>query len=65
MRTMFAEEVAMVSGGELTCTVEISKKDPKVECTGTLSEWAEAGKAVWDFLAASPITVPGIIERLS
>lgn len=63
MRSLTVDEVGAVTGGELECTVTLSK-DPSLSCTGSASDWAAAGKAVWNFLAASPVTVPGIIERI-
>lgn len=66
MRDLSRMDVSMVSGGmsELTCTVEVSLT-PSVSCTGTESAWINAGMKAWAFLAVSPFTVPGIIERLS
>lgn len=63
MRNLSFEEVSKISGGELECSVTISK-DPSLTCSGGWSDWVAAGGAVWDFLAASPFTVPGIIERI-
>ena len=51
------------SGGELTCTVTVSA-NPSASCTGSESDWIAAGAKVYYFLAASPFTVPGIIERI-
>lgn len=64
MRSLSFEELPMVSGGELECSVTISK-EPSLTCSGGVSDWVHAGKVVWYALAASPFTVPGIIERLS
>ncbi len=64
MRPLSLSDIETVSGAELVCTATVSK-DPSLSCTGTASDWVAAGKAVWDFLAASPITVPGILERIS
>lgn len=62
MHTLSNCEISKVSGGELNCTVTVSA-NPSASCTGGLSDWGSAVKSIWDFLAASPFTVPGIIER--
>lgn len=64
MRNLSLEEISEISGGELECSVTISK-DPSLTCSGGVSDWWAAGEMVWNFLAASPFTVPGIIERIS
>lgn len=64
MRSLCMEEVLEVSGGELECSVTLSK-DPSLTCSGGWSDWVAAGTFVWHALAASPFTVPGIIERIS
>ena len=63
MRSLSAVELSEVSGGELTCTVTVSA-NPSASCTGSESDWIAAGAKVYYFLAASPFTVPGIIERI-
>ncbi|UOV03600.1 hypothetical protein MUU77_17630 [Pseudoxanthomonas sp. F37] len=63
MRTLKMKELDCVEGGEMTCTVSVGT-DTSVSCTGTGADWGYAAKAVWSFLAVSPITVPGIITRV-
>jgi hypothetical protein len=63
MRNLSMDEVVAVSGGEMTCTASLGT-NTSVSCTGGVSEWAMVGKLAWKALAASPFTVPGIIERL-
>ncbi len=63
MRTLSMEERNDVSGGEMTCTVSVGT-DTSVSCTGNTGDWQQFGRAVWAFLAVSPITVPGIITRV-
>ena len=61
MREIKVEEVMAVGGGELSCSVGVPSG---VSCEGTLSDWKSAGGAVWDFLAASPFKVPGLLTRI-
>lgn len=64
MRSLNVDEMGSVGGGEMTCTASVGT-DTSLSCTGTASEWKQVGRAVWAFLAVSPITVPGIITRIS
>jgi hypothetical protein len=61
MRLLDQNEICQISGGEATCTVGVPSG---VSCTGTLSELGEVAVKAYAFLAISPFTVPGIIERL-
>lgn len=62
MRNLTMSESALVSGGELNCTITVGTTTT-ASCTGSESDWVAAAKKVYYFLAASPVTVPGIIER--
>ena len=63
MRSLSIEEISSIAGGELECSVTISK-DPSLVCSGGVSDWFGASTFVWYALAASPFTVPGIVERI-
>lgn len=64
MRNLYIQEVSEVSGGELNCKVTLGVPT-SVSCEGSESDWSTAGKKVYAFLAVSPFTIPGIIERLT
>ena len=63
MRDLSGREICGVSGGEATCTVSFGT-DTSISCTGTVSELGTLAVKAYAFLAVSPFTVPGIIERL-
>lgn len=61
MRLVAKEEICNISGGEATCTIGVPAG---VSCTGTLSELGQVAVKAYAFLSLSPVSVPGIIERL-
>lgn len=64
MREINFGEMALVSGGELTCTVDVSPKGG-VSCTGTLSDWSDAAKTAWKFAEENmPFSAPFLISLL-
>lgn len=64
MRELVYTEVQSISGGEAQCTVSLGTSTT-VSCTGTVSELGTVAAQIYSFLAVSPFTVPGIIQRLS
>ncbi|KAF1702818.1 hypothetical protein CSC68_05965 [Pseudoxanthomonas suwonensis] len=66
MHTLSMQDCFRVSGGEpkeLYCSATVGTNGASVTCGGYTSTWGTAARATYAFLAASPFTVPGIIER--
>lgn len=68
MRTMSLSEIGPVSGGggsagDLQCGFKIGTKESYITCNGAGSSWSDLASITYRALAASPFTVPGIIER--
>jgi hypothetical protein len=62
MRELSIEEVALVAGGEMTCSVGFPSG---VSCEGTLSEWRSAASSVWKFVSYTmPLSGPAYLRYM-
>jgi hypothetical protein len=58
---MSEQEVAVVSGGALECTVGVPSG---VSCTGSPGDFWNTGVQLWAISAANPVSGPGILMRV-